>query len=69
MRCCDHLDAVKEITQRRLASSVVALSIHDDQEGLEEAQAAGANVILEKGVPYKQLINAIRLASMNSTFR
>ena len=69
MRCCDHLDALREITQRKLASSVVALSIHDDIEGLAEAQAAGANVILEKGVPYRQLINAIRLASANSSPR
>ena len=66
MKCCDHLDALREITQRKLAQSVVALSIHDDQEGRAEAQAAGANVILEKGVPYRQLINAIRLASANS---
>jgi DNA-binding NarL/FixJ family response regulator len=69
MRCCDHLDALREITQRKLASSVVALSIHDDKEGLAEAQAAGANVILEKGVPYRQLISAIRLASANSSPR
>jgi len=69
MRCCDHLDALREITQRKLASSVVALSIHDDKVGLAEAQAAGANIILEKGVPYRQLINAIRLASANSSPR
>ncbi len=69
MKCCDHLDALREITQRKLAQCVVALSIHDDQEGLAEAQAAGANIILEKGVPYRQLINAIRLASANSLSR
>ncbi len=67
MKCCDHLDALREITQRRLALSVVALSIHDEEATLLEAQAAGVNIILEKGVPYKQLINAIRLASANSS--
>jgi DNA-binding NarL/FixJ family response regulator len=69
MKCCDHLDALREITQRKLASSVVALSIHDDQEEIAEAQAAGANIILEKGVPYRQLINAIRLASAQFSSR
>lgn len=63
MRCCDQYEALAEITQQRLASSVVALTIHDEPRERAAAQAAGVNVFLEKGVPYKQLINAIRLAA------
>lgn len=63
MRCCDKYDALAEITQQRLANSVVGLSIHDEARERADAQAAGVNVFLEKGVPYKQLINAIRLAA------
>ena len=66
MRCCDHFEAVAEITQQHLASSVVALTIHDDETERALAQAAGVNLLLEKGVPYKQLIQAIRLAAANS---
>jgi DNA-binding NarL/FixJ family response regulator len=66
-RCCDSFDAVAEITQRRMAQSVVALTIHDDAEERAEAQRAGINLFLEKGVPYKQLISAVRLAAANST--
>jgi DNA-binding NarL/FixJ family response regulator len=65
-RCCDSFDAVAEITQGRMARSVVALTIHDDAEEREEAQRAGVNLFLEKGVPYKQLISAVRLAAANS---
>lgn len=68
MRCCDKYDALAEITQKRLATSVVGLSIHDEAVERAEAQAAGVNLFLEKGVPYKQLINAIRLAA-NTTPR
>ena len=63
MRCCDKYDALAEITQQRLANSVVGLSIHDEAGERAEAQAAGVNLFLEKGVPYKQLISAIRLAA------
>lgn len=65
MRCCDNFDAVAEITSHRLASAVVALTIHDDQIERSLAQAAGVNLFLEKGVPYKQLISGVRLAAAN----
>jgi two-component system nitrate/nitrite response regulator NarL len=68
-RCCDSYDAVAEIMQDRLASSVVALTIHDDAEERAEAQRAGVDLFLEKGVPYKQLISAVRLAALNSSRR
>ncbi len=32
-RCCDSFDALAEITQGRMALSVVALTIHDDATG------------------------------------
>ena len=67
MRCCDGFDAISEITQRSLASAIVALTIHDDERERSLAKAAGVNLFLEKGVPYKQLINAVRLAAANKT--
>ncbi len=66
MHCCDNYEALAEISQRSLASSIVGLTIHDDQVERTAAQAAGVNLFLEKGVPYKQLISAIRLAAVNS---
>jgi DNA-binding NarL/FixJ family response regulator len=66
-RCCDSFDAVAEITQGRMACSVVALTIHDDADERAEAQRAGVHLFLEKGVPYKQLISAVRLAAANSS--
>lgn len=65
MRCCDNYDAVAEITECGLASSVVALTIHDDAAERAQAQKAGVNLFLEKGVPYKQLISAVRMAAAN----
>ena len=60
MRCCDNFEAVAEITERNLASSVVALTIHDDAAERANAQKAGVSLVLEKGVPYRQLISAVR---------
>jgi DNA-binding NarL/FixJ family response regulator len=69
MPSCERFEAVAEITQRKLASSVVALTIHDDEQERKFAQKAGIGTVLEKGVPYKQLINVIRQASVPSTTR
>jgi DNA-binding NarL/FixJ family response regulator len=67
MRCCDKFEAVAEITARGLASAVVGLTIHDDQAERNQAAQAGVNLLLEKGIPYRQLINALRLAATNSS--
>jgi DNA-binding NarL/FixJ family response regulator len=69
MHCCDNFEAIAEITGQQLATSVVGLTIHDDPSEREVAQEAGVNLFLEKGVPYKQLISAIRLAAANSLSR
>ena len=66
MPCCDRWEAIAEIADKKLASSIVALTIHSDEAGRKEAIAAGADVLLEKGVPYKQLIKAVRLGAINS---
>ncbi|HUP28212.1 MAG TPA: response regulator transcription factor [Chloroflexia bacterium] len=66
MYCCANYDALAEISQGHLATAIVALTIHDDDRDRCLAQAAGANLVLEKGVPYKQLIQAIRLAAANN---
>ncbi len=63
MRCCDKYSALIEITQEGLAASVVALTIHEAADERKAAQAAGVSILLEKGVPYRQLISAIRLAA------
>ncbi len=63
MHCCDDFDALTEIKEGNLANSVVALSIHDGEADRTAAQRAGVNLFLEKGVPYKQLISAIRTAA------
>ena len=63
MRCCDNYEAVAEITERNLVSSVVALTIHDDQAERAQAERAGVQTFLEKGVPYRQLISAVRSAA------
>lgn len=60
MRCCDDFEAVAEITRQKLTSGVVGLTIHDDETERTAAQSAGVDLFLEKGVPYKQLIFAIR---------
>lgn len=62
MHCCDEYGALQEIAEGKLAGSVVALSIHDGEAQRAAAQRAGVNLFLEKGVPYKQLISAIRSA-------
>jgi DNA-binding NarL/FixJ family response regulator len=66
MRCCDKWDTIAEIADRKLASSIVALTIHSDDEQRKAALAAGTDVLLEKGVPYRQLIRAVRLGAANS---
>jgi DNA-binding NarL/FixJ family response regulator len=66
MRCCDDFEAVAEITEKKLASSIIGLTIYDDEVERTKAQAAGVNLFLEKGVPYKQLINSIRLAALKA---
>lgn len=63
MHCCNEFDALAEITEGKLAHSVVALSIHSGEAQRSAAQRAGVNQFLEKGVPYKQLISAIRSAA------
>jgi DNA-binding NarL/FixJ family response regulator len=69
MYCCDNYEAIADITRQQLASSVVGLTIHDEPAERAVAQSAGVNLFLEKGVPYKQLINAVRLAAANSFSR
>jgi DNA-binding NarL/FixJ family response regulator len=66
MPCGDGLEAITEIVNRKLAASVVALTIHSGEQERKAAIAAGTDVLLEKGVPYRQLIKAVRLGAANS---
>lgn len=63
MRCCDSFEAVSEISKRKLANSIVALTIHDEATERSAAQKAGVNLFLEKGISSRQLIDAIRRSS------
>ena len=65
MRCCDSFDALEEITRRKLANAVIGLTIHDDKAGRNAAQDAGVDLLLQKGISYKQLINAVRRVGAN----
>jgi two-component system nitrate/nitrite response regulator NarL len=60
MRCCDSFEAVSEISRRKLANSIIALTIHDEATERTQAQKAGVNLFLEKGVSSRQLIEAVR---------
>jgi two-component system nitrate/nitrite response regulator NarL len=60
MRCCDSFEAVSEISKRRLANSIVALTIHDEASERKAAERAGVDLFLEKGISSKQLIEAVR---------
>ncbi|MDQ6695232.1 MAG: response regulator transcription factor [Chloroflexota bacterium] len=62
---CDDFEALAEISRGQLAKSIIALTIHDDLSRSAAARSAGVYLLLEKGVPYKQLIGAVRLASAN----
>jgi DNA-binding NarL/FixJ family response regulator len=66
MPCGDGLEAISEIANKKLASSIVALTIHCGEQECKAAIAAGTDVLLEKGVPYRQLIKAVRLGAVNS---
>ena len=69
MRCCDKFEAVAEINRRKLAPYIIALTIHNDERERAEGQQAGVNIFLEKGVPYKQLIKAVRSAPTDTQNR
>ena len=60
MRCCDDFEAVAEISKRKLAGSVVALTIHDDPAERTAAKRAGVSLFLEKGISSKELIDTLR---------
>ncbi len=60
---CDDFEVLAEISRGQLAGSIIALTIHDDAQRSAAARSAGVYLLLEKGVPYKQLIGAVRLAS------
>ena len=62
MRCCDSFEAISEISRRKLAGSIVALTIYDDTTERASAEKAGVSYFLEKGVSYHQLTDTIRRA-------
>jgi DNA-binding NarL/FixJ family response regulator len=59
MPVLDGWEALRQIKQRKLATRVVALSIHVDQESTGRALQAGADVVLPKGVKFETLLEAI----------
>ena|SRR5438105_12838323 len=63
MRACDCYDSVAEITRYNLATSVIGLTIHDGIAERNAAEKAGVGEFLEKGIPSKQLIDAVHRAA------
>ena len=61
--------STQELTERRLARAVVALSIHSDAASRARARAAGATVFLPKGTPIGPLAAAVRRAGEQATPR
>jgi DNA-binding NarL/FixJ family response regulator len=61
--------STQELTERRLARAVVALSIHSDAASRARARAAGATVFLPKGTPIGPLATAVRRAGEQATPR
>ncbi len=65
MSCCNSFDTLAEISKRKLADSIIGLTIHDDTKERTAAVQAGINELLEKGVTSRQLIDAVRRAAVN----
>lgn len=63
MRCCDSFEAVSEISKRKLAGTIIGLTIHDDNTERAAAQKAGVTYFLEKGVSLRQMADTIRKAA------
>jgi PAS domain S-box-containing protein len=54
------IDAIKHIRATFPSVSIIALSVQDDQETMDRAMEAGADVYLTKGGPTDQLYQAIK---------
>jgi two-component system nitrate/nitrite response regulator NarL len=67
MHCCDSFDTLAEISKRKLANSIIGLTIHDDTKERTAAMQAGISEFLEKGVSCKQLIDAVRRAAISDS--
>jgi NarL family two-component system response regulator LiaR len=59
MPILDGLQATTQIKQRKLAKRVVMLSVHSEPVDVERAMQAGADAFIQKGSPYKTLIESI----------
>jgi len=68
MPCWDGYEAIRELTERKLSSAVVALTIHSDAASRARARAAGASMFLPKGTPIQQLVSAVRRAAKSSNW-
>jgi DNA-binding NarL/FixJ family response regulator len=66
MHCCDSFEAVSEVSRRKYARTIVALTIHDETTERAAAAQAGVNLFLEKGISSKQLTDAIRRAGTSA---
>jgi len=56
----DGFEATRQIKARRLACSVVALTIYGDDSAREQAVRVGVDAFVEKGTPIQALAETIR---------
>ncbi len=56
----DGFEATRQIKARRLARSVVALTIYGDDSAREQAVRVGVDAFVEKGTPIQALAETIR---------
>lgn len=62
------ISATKDITQKMPQSRVLVLSMHDDQETVTAAVAAGASGFLPKNVDRDELVTAINAVAAGAGF-
>jgi two-component system, NarL family, response regulator DegU len=62
------IEATREIMKRHPTSRVLVLSMHDDQETVTGAIAAGASGFLPKDVDRKELVTAIKAVAEGAGF-
>jgi DNA-binding NarL/FixJ family response regulator len=63
MPCGDGYICAQELSESKLCTSVVVLSIHSDPSSRARARVAGAAVFLPKGTPMGPLVTAIHRAA------
>ncbi|HNP32591.1 MAG TPA: response regulator transcription factor [Flavobacterium sp.] len=65
---CDGITATKIIKEKYPSTKVIAFSMFDQEEAIEQMKAAGASGYIMKNSSLQTLLNAIRSIAKNETF-